>query len=92
MGLDYCHNKNIVHRDLKPDNILLTETGIIKLCDFGGSKVIKKNTSSTPYIVTRYYRAPELLLGATNYPINRIYSSFIKLYKLLMLIKKFFLE
>ena len=67
LGLKYCHNKNIVHRDLKPENILLTKDENIKLCDFGGSKFIKKNTKSSPYIVSRFYRAPELILGKLNY-------------------------
>ena len=73
IGLSYCHKKNIVHRDLKPENILLSDDEIIKICDFGGSKFINrdKNTGtickSTPYIVTRYYRAPELLLGKCDY-------------------------
>ena len=71
-GLKYCHNKNIVHRDLKPDNILMTNDEQIKICDFGSAKNIeKKNNSvcklSTPYIVTRYYRAPELFFGKKNY-------------------------
>ena len=73
MGLNYCHKKNIVHRDLKPDNILMTEDEQIKICDFGSAKNIEKkndhsvNIESTPYIVTRYYRAPELFFGKSNY-------------------------
>ena len=69
MGLDYCHKKNIVHRDLKPENVLLTDEGNVKLCDFGSSKCIeeKKGTTSTPYTVSRYYRAPELILGKIDY-------------------------
>jgi glycogen synthase kinase 3 beta len=67
LGLDYCHKKKIVHRDLKPENILFTQDERVKICDFGSSKCIKENTSSTPYIVSRYYRAPELILGKTNY-------------------------
>jgi serine/threonine protein kinase len=69
MGLDYCHKKNIVHRDLKPENVLLTDEGNVKLCDFGSSKCIdeKKGTTSTPYTVSRYYRAPELFLGKLDY-------------------------
>ena len=73
LGLNFCHKKNIIHRDLKPDNILLTYDEQVKICDFGSSKTIEieKNNSiiskSTPYIVTRYYRAPELLLGKTDY-------------------------
>jgi serine/threonine protein kinase len=58
---------DIYHRDLKPENILYTKDGIIKICDFGSSKTIEENTKSTPYIVSRYYRAPELLLGCSNY-------------------------
>ena len=69
LGLDYCHKKNIVHRDLKPENVLLTDDGKVKLCDFGSSKCIeeKKGTTSTPYTVSRYYRAPELILGKIDY-------------------------
>ena len=69
LGLNYCHKKNIVHRDLKPENVLLTDDGIVKLCDFGSSKCIdeKKGTTSTPYTVSRYYRAPELILGKLDY-------------------------
>ena len=73
IGINYCHKKNIVHRDLKPDNILMTNEEQIKICDFGSSKKIEKlnnnrlNDNSTPYVVTRYYRAPELLLGKSNY-------------------------
>ena len=60
------HSKNIVHRDLKPENILLRDDKV-KICDFGSSKFILKNTKSTPYIVSRYYRAPELLLAKNDY-------------------------
>ena len=69
LGLDYCHKKHIVHRDLKPENVLLTDEGNVKLCDFGSSKCIeeKKGTTSTPYTVSRYYRAPELILGKIDY-------------------------
>lgn len=67
LGLEFCHNKNIVHRDLKPENVLFTEDDRVKICDFGSSKFIAKETKSTPYIVSRYYRAPELLLGMNTY-------------------------
>lgn len=66
-GLDYCHKLNIVHRDLKPENILITENEEIKICDFGSSKIINNDSHSTPYITSRYYRAPELILGKSNY-------------------------
>lgn len=67
LGLNYCHKLNIVHRDLKPENVLFTEDEQVKICDFGSSKCINDGTTSTPYIVSRYYRAPELILGKNNY-------------------------
>ena len=67
LGLDFCHKKNIVHRDLKPENVLFTNDDQVKICDFGSSKCINENTTSTPYIVSRYYRAPELILGKIDY-------------------------
>ena len=67
LGLDFCHKKNIVHRDLKPENVLLTQDDQVKICDFGSSKCINEKTNSTPYIGTRYYRAPELILGKIDY-------------------------
>lgn len=54
----HIHQKNIAHRDLKPENVLLSKEGVIKICDFGSSKVIDPNGKNTPYIVSRYYRAP----------------------------------
>ena len=67
LGLDFCHKKNIVHRDLKPENVLFTQDEKVKICDFGSSKCIKDKLTSTPYIVSRYYRAPELIFGKCNY-------------------------
>jgi len=67
LGLNFCHKKNIVHRDLKPENVLFTEDERVKICDFGSSKYINEETTSTPYIVSRYYRAPELILGKNDY-------------------------
>lgn len=67
-GLEYIHSKKISHRDLKPENILYTkEKETVKICDFGSSKIINEEGKNTPYIVSRYYRAPELILCITNY-------------------------
>ena len=40
LALDSCHKKNILHRDVKPENILLTESGYVKLSDFGVAKIL----------------------------------------------------
>jgi serine/threonine protein kinase len=57
-GLKNIHDLNIAHRDLKPENVLLSKKGVIKICDFGSSKIIDPKGKNTPYIVSRYYRAP----------------------------------
>ena len=44
--------------------------GKIKLCDFGSAKQLNPATINTPYIVSRFYRAPELLLGVTEYDVS----------------------
>ena len=63
----YVHKQGICHRDLKPENILKSESGVVKICDFGSAKVMSSNGLNTPYIVSRYYRAPELILGCSDY-------------------------
>lgn len=63
----FVHKMGICHRDLKPENILRNEKGIVKICDFGSAKVMSKDSLNTPYIVSRYYRAPELTLSCTDY-------------------------
>jgi glycogen synthase kinase 3 beta len=66
-GLANMHKIGIVHRDLKPENILL-KNGDAKICVFGSSKFLdRKNHKNTPYVVSRYYRAPELILSSIYY-------------------------
>ena len=67
-ALNYMHNKKICHRDIKPQNILLDpQTNRIYLCDFGSAKLLKRDESNVSYICSRFYRAPELLLGNEYY-------------------------
>jgi serine/threonine-protein kinase PRP4 len=55
---------NILHADIKPDNILVNETKLVlKLCDFGSASYSQDN-DITPYLVSRFYRAPEIIMGA----------------------------
>lgn len=70
-GLVYLHDvKNLCHRDLKGPNILLSRDGLVKIADFGLSRIMypqQKNYQYTTRVVTLWYRAPELLLAFKNY-------------------------
>nr|ABD62975.1 glycogen synthase kinase 3 [Schmidtea mediterranea] len=67
-SLAYIHNLGICHRDIKPQNLLVDpDTGVLKLCDFGSAKMLQRGEPNVSYICSRYYRAPELIFGATDY-------------------------
>ncbi|KAJ8928120.1 hypothetical protein NQ314_019346 [Rhamnusium bicolor] len=67
-GLEYLHLNWILHRDLKPNNLLVNSTGVLKIGDFGLAKLYgSPNRVNTHQVVTRWYRAPELLFGAKQY-------------------------
>ncbi|KAI4495890.1 hypothetical protein M0802_008296 [Mischocyttarus mexicanus] len=67
-GLNFCHNNHIMHRDVKPENVLVSSNGVIKLCDFGFARLVGSSKEScTDYVATRWYRAPELLVGDSKY-------------------------
>ncbi|KAK9463985.1 kinase-like domain-containing protein [Lipomyces oligophaga] len=67
-SLAYIHSQGICHRDIKPQNLLTDpKSGVLKLCDFGSAKILIPSELNVSYICSRYYRAPELIFGATNY-------------------------
>ncbi|XP_067844468.1 cyclin-dependent kinase-like 4 isoform X2 [Heptranchias perlo] len=67
-AVNFCHKHNCIHRDVKPENILITKQGVIKLCDFGFARIqTGPGDDYTDYIATRWYRAPELLVGDTQH-------------------------
>lgn len=67
-GLKEMHDLGIGHRDLKPENVLLYQ-GEVRIADVGSSKIIDTSEArmNTPYVVSRYYRAPELILASNRY-------------------------
>jgi len=62
------HSANVLHRDLKPSNLLLNANCDLKICDFGLARTnCETGQFMTEYVVTRWYRAPELLLSCDEY-------------------------
>ncbi|KAH8832204.1 CMGC/CDK/CDK7 protein kinase [Flagelloscypha sp. PMI_526] len=67
-GLEFCHRNFVLHRDLKPNNLLISSTGELKLADFGLARDFQDpGFRMTHQVITRWYRPPELLLGARHY-------------------------
>ncbi|ODV86937.1 hypothetical protein CANARDRAFT_195875 [[Candida] arabinofermentans NRRL YB-2248] len=70
-GLSYLHQNWVLHRDLKPANIMVTNDGVIKIGDLGLARKfnnpLQSLYSGDKVVVTIWYRAPELLLGARHY-------------------------
>mmetsp|Transcript_3029 Transcript_3029/g.4626 ORF Transcript_3029/g.4626 Transcript_3029/m.4626 type:complete len:417 (-) Transcript_3029:254-1504(-) len=68
-GLKYIHSANVIHRDLKPSNLLVNANCDLKICDFGLARGVEDEQSGalTEYVVTRWYRAPEIMLACHEY-------------------------
>ena len=68
-GLEHCHKHGVLHRDIKGSNLLINNDGVLKIADFGLATSYQPDQSLplTSRVVTLWYRAPELLLGATEY-------------------------
>mmetsp|Transcript_5092 Transcript_5092/g.15237 ORF Transcript_5092/g.15237 Transcript_5092/m.15237 type:complete len:308 (+) Transcript_5092:260-1183(+) len=67
-GIAYCHQHRVLHRDLKPQNLLIDGNGALKLADFGLARAFGIPVRHyTHEVVTLWYRAPEILLGAKRY-------------------------
>lgn len=67
-ALAYLQAIGICHRDIKPQNVLIdSKSQILKVCDFGSAKKLIKGEPNVSYICSRYYRAPELIFGNSDY-------------------------
>lgn len=68
-ALAHIHSFGICHRDIKPQNLLVDDRNRLKLklCDFGSAKRLYHGEPNVAYICSRYYRAPELIFGSTDY-------------------------
>ncbi|KAJ1961740.1 U4/U6 small nuclear ribonucleoprotein prp4 [Dispira parvispora] len=81
-ALSLLRKCRILHADIKPDNILVNETkNLLKVCDFGSASTVTAN-DITPYLVSRFYRAPEVILGLScDYAVD-VWSVGCSLYEL----------
>jgi serine/threonine protein kinase/Ca2+-binding EF-hand superfamily protein len=67
-GISHMHTHGFMHRDLKPENVLCDQRGsVLKIADFGLAREIRSRPPYTEYVATRWYRAPELVLGSCVY-------------------------
>ncbi|PHJ24641.1 cmgc mapk family [Cystoisospora suis] len=76
-AIKYMHSGELLHRDMKPSNVLLNSECQVKVADFGLARSVAHSDSNnseaggnpvlTDYVATRWYRAPEILLGSTGY-------------------------
>lgn len=80
-GLNEIHSKNIIHRDIKSDNILLDESKVIKLGDFGVSWIFEE--SAKTYIGTPYYLSPEIIYGKRYTTKTDVWSLGVLLYEMM---------
>lgn len=62
------HSANVMHRDLKPSNILVNKDCYLKICDLGLARGYEQEDEfKTEYVITRWYRSPEVILKASEY-------------------------
>jgi mitogen-activated protein kinase 15 len=71
-AIKYLHSAELIHRDLKPSNVLINSDCQLKVCDFGLVRCLAAdkegdNIVLTEEVATRWYRAPEVLLGSKTY-------------------------
>jgi serine/threonine-protein kinase len=81
-ALDHAHQQGVIHRDLRPGNVLVTETGVLKVADFGTSRFVEIAAHGTTVIGSPPYMAPEQFHGKTVQA-SDIYSLGVSMYQML---------
>mmetsp|Transcript_109818 Transcript_109818/g.309651 ORF Transcript_109818/g.309651 Transcript_109818/m.309651 type:complete len:631 (+) Transcript_109818:111-2003(+) len=83
IALRHIHRNHIIHADIKPDNILISAGhNIVKVCDLGSAMYYPEEVDPTPYLVSRFYRAPEIVLGAKYGPPLDVFAMGCTIYEL----------
>ncbi len=82
-GLAAAHEAGLIHRDVKPENVLLSDTGQVKIADFGLARAVSATTGTATLVGTVAYLSPELVLGRPAEPQSDIYSTGVMLFELL---------
>ena len=89
-GLEYAHQNGVIHRDIKPSNICLTQSGRVKIMDFGIAKLVSAEMTRTGQTLgTPYYMAPEQVQGAKIDGRADIFAFGVVLYELLTGVRPF---
>jgi serine/threonine-protein kinase len=81
-GVDYAHTQGVIHRDLRPANMLVAESGLVKVADFGTSRFLELTDKGTTVIGSPPYMAPEQFQGRAVFA-SDIYSLGVSMYQML---------
>jgi serine/threonine-protein kinase len=81
-AVDHAHAQNVLHRDLRPANVLVSESGVVKVADFGTSRFLEVAAQGTTVIGSPPYMAPEQFHGQATFA-SDIYSLGVTMYQML---------
>ena len=82
LAVDHAHRQGVIHRDLRPPNVLVSDTGVLKVADFGTSRFLEIAAHDTTVIGSPAYMAPEQFDGKTVFA-SDLYSLGVMMYQML---------